>query len=51
MTDDMMHLKTPVEKAPDADLLREMISVAGTRLIELEVGAATARPGARSQRR
>jgi len=27
MTDDMMHLYALVEKAPDADLLREMIGV------------------------
>ena len=41
MTDDMMHLYGLVEKTPDADLLREMISFAAAGLMELEVGAAT----------
>jgi hypothetical protein len=41
MTDDMMSLRTLVEKAPDADILREMISYAAARLMELEVGALT----------
>jgi putative transposase len=41
MTDPMMDLKSLVEKAPDADLLREMISFAAERLMELEVGALT----------
>jgi putative transposase len=35
MTDDMMNLRTLVEKTPDADLLREM------RLMELEVEGQT----------
>ena len=41
MTNPMMDLKSLVEKTPDADLLREMISFAAERLMELEVGALT----------
>jgi putative transposase len=41
MTTDMMNLRDLVEKAHDADLLREMIGFAAERLMDLEVGAVT----------
>ncbi len=41
MTDEMMSVRALIEKAPDADLLREMIGLATQRLMELEVGQLT----------
>jgi putative transposase len=36
MTDEIMNLRTLLEKSSDADLLRGMIGVTGQRLMELE---------------
>ena len=41
MTDQMMSLRTLLEKSSDADLLREMVGFAAQRLMELEVESLT----------
>ncbi len=41
MTDDMMTLRTLLEKSSDADLLREMIGFTAQRLMELEIEGLT----------
>jgi putative transposase len=52
MTDEMMTLRTPLEKSSDAELLREMIGFTAQRLMELEVeGLTGAGHGERSPER
>jgi putative transposase len=52
MTDDMMTLRTLLEKSSDTDLLREMIGFTAQRLMALEVETLTgAAPGERSPER
>jgi transposase-like protein len=41
MSDEMMSLRTLLEKSSDADLLREMVGFAAPRLMELEVESRT----------
>jgi transposase-like protein len=41
MTDDMMNLRSLVEKSADADLLHEMVGFAAEKLLALEVGTKT----------
>lgn len=52
MTDEMMSLRTLLEKSSDADLLRKMVGFAAQRLMELEVESLTgAAHGERSPER
>ena len=49
MAEAMMNLRALVKKAPDADVLPEMIGFAAQRLMELEIGALIdAAPGEQS---
>ena len=52
MTIDRMDLKALLEKAPDADFLREMIEVISNRLMEMDIeGITGAAHGERSASR
>jgi transposase-like protein len=52
MTDDRLALQTLLEKTPDANYLREMISFAAQRLMELDIESRTgAAHGKRSSER
>ncbi len=46
MTDDMMTLRSLLEKSSDADLLREMIGFTAQRLMALETAQQGAKRGA-----
>lgn len=49
MTDEMMSLRSLVEKSADADLLREMIAFAAEGLMEIEVATLNRRRARREE--